>query len=302
MDKKLISPKVHLVSGKGGVGKSIVARALADYFVRHGHKTLLVILSEEDQGDLCEPMASIRLVNDRLYFLKIFPDQALIEYLHLKIHQPKIVNKLLSQGLFRALCSAMPGLSDLTRLGKIWFHADEAHGHGEMFDKIVVDAPSSGFLLRFLSVARVVYEAVKIGPLAQEAKLMQVYFSNPEHAIVHLVCNPVDLVVKETIELYRCLVKAQEMALGLLFVNRCLAFTRVELDFFFAQLSSKLYATRKIISFFHARSLEEQSQQQALIKAGVMMPQINIADQFGEVIESKLIDDLIEVLNQEFSL
>lgn len=110
---------------------------------------------------------------------------------------------MLSQKLFRALCAAMPGLSDLTRLGKIWFHADEVHGPKErVFDKIVVDMPSTGFVGRFLSIASVVYDAVKVGPVAKEAKLIRDYFQEPLHARVHLVALAEELVVTETIDLY----------------------------------------------------------------------------------------------------
>ncbi len=109
----------------------------------------------------------------------------------------------------------MPGLSDLTRFGKIWFHADEkaAKSH-RIFEKIVVDLPSSGYVGRFLSIASVVEDVVKIGPLAEEARSISRYFSKPQHARLHLATLLEDFVVTESIELYEHILKTCRVKLA----------------------------------------------------------------------------------------
>lgn len=215
-----ISAKVHFIAGKGGVGKSLISAAFAHYFADLGYKTLQVELSEDESIEGMR-IPTIERLGPNLFYLKIFPDQAAYQYLRLKIPQKKLLDSLLSKKLFRALCAAMPGLSDLTRLGKIWFHADDSLYEGqEIFDKIVVDLPSSGFVKRFLSVADVVSKAVKIGPLAKEAEYIHRFFIDAKNARLHVVAAPEALIVSETKELVRSMQKAGAVNLGLFFINR----------------------------------------------------------------------------------
>lgn len=204
---------VHFVAGKGGVGKTVVAKALATHFAKF-ERTLLIELSEEESGEPKPALAEITEMGPNLFHTKICPDQALYEYLSLKI-PPKVINILMSKSVFRALGSAMPGLADLTRLGKIWFHATSG-----VYKKIVVDMPSSGFVGRFLTIANVVYQAVKVGPLAKEARIINEYFVDAHNARVHLVTLLDDLVVKETIHLFKELQQLKTVSCGVIFINR----------------------------------------------------------------------------------
>ncbi len=302
MEKKLISPTVHFVSGKGGVGKSLVSLALAKYFAGLGHTTLLIELSEEESDSEHDRIASLRAVKEKLSFMRIYPDQALYEYLKLKIPAQALLEKLLSQSLFRTLCSAMPGLSDLTRLGKIWFHADPINGDKSgSFDKIVVDMPSSGFIVRFLSIARVVKEVVRIGPLAKDAQLIENYFKKSENAILHLVSLPKDIVVNETCEIYQQLKKANEVAVGILFMNRVTLLDQNKLESDSEKLSNGFPDSKEIVDFFLSELKAQKQQINRLDDLGLVMPRIYLSEQFGEVIESKITDELVEKMTEYFS-
>lgn len=299
-EKDHFMAKVHFVAGKGGVGKTLISQALATFFAIKA-KTLLVELSEEETGEERPRMATIKAdVAKNLSYVRIFPDQALYEYLCLKIPSRNVLESLLSQSLFRTLCSAMPGLSDLTRLGKIWYHADESHGQKrEIYEKIVVDMPSTGFVGRFLSIASVVAEAVKIGPLAKEARLIHEYFSKPNHARLHLITLPQELVVNETIELYREIKKTKGVNLGTLFINRVLKLDQEQISTFYPQAAPYPLVNR-IVSSFDARGKEESAQRSRLLQAGLLLPPVVIADHMGEIVESKIIDEIITELSSEF--
>lgn len=272
MDNTEFLAKIHFIVGKGGVGKTLVAEGLAQILAKE-YKTLLVELSEESSEDLDPQMAAISPRGHNLWYTKIYPDQTIYEYLSLKIPSQKIREALLSKTLFRALCAAMPGLSDLTRLGKIWYHADEHHGLKEqIFDKIVVDMPSTGFVARFLSIASVVYDAVKVGPIAKEAKLLADYLAHPEHACVHLVSIPEDLVVNESIELYTSL-SAQQINWGALCINRLL-----NLDIGSIADDSRLPPhITTLLDSFRTRLKEESVQQKRLMKH-IPLPTIIVRD------------------------
>lgn len=212
--------KIHFIIGKGGVGKSVIAQGLAKALAQK-HNTLLISLYEEPIEDKNINISFIEEISPNLSYIKLYPDRVLYEYLLLKLKSEKIVHMIWSKGLFQNLYTIMPGLSDLIRLGKIWYHADHKHDLvSKIFDKIVVDMPSNGFVDRFLSIASLVYDAVKIGPIAQDAQMMSAYFADKNNAIIHLVSLLEDMVVSETIDFYHQLNKAH-INWGVLLINRC---------------------------------------------------------------------------------
>lgn len=296
VDKAVLQAKVHFVAGKGGVGKTLVSQALATFFARD-HKTLLVELSEEEAGDAHPKLATIREnVTKNLSRITIFPDQALYEYLSLKIPQKKVLDSFLSKSLIKALGSAMPGLADLTRLGKIWFHADDAHEpKGEIYEKIVVDMPSSGFVGRFLTIASVVNDAVKIGPLAKEAKLIHDYFKDSHHARLHVVTMPQELVVNETIELLNEIKSAKGIHLGILFINRILV--HLNLSTKILNAVEDFPQIRKVLSSFKTRLDEEELQLERFLHSSAHLPRLLLTEQIGEMMESKIVDEMVNSLS-----
>jgi anion-transporting ArsA/GET3 family ATPase len=276
---KIFDAKFHFVAGKGGVGKTLISQALAMHFAEN-FTTLLVELSEENAQD--EPkIPKIKAISKNLFHIKIFPDQALYEYLKLKIPE-KLVDALLSKSIFRALSSAMPGLSDLTRLGKIWYHHKD-------YQKIVVDMPSSGFVSRFLSIAKVVSDAVKIGPLAKEAQEIADYLKDPNNARLHLVALPKELVVNETLELYKELKLKGDINLGFLMINRKL------LDLELPQLADNYPQTAILIERYKRRKREEDLEIGRFSERGIKIPQIRFLE-VEEMIDSKIISSMMNTL------
>ncbi|HXW53039.1 MAG TPA: hypothetical protein VEL47_02915 [Myxococcota bacterium] len=192
----------------------------------------------------------------------------------------------------------MPGLSDLTRLGKIWFHADvNATKSPEVFEKIVVDMPSSGYVARFLSIASVVEDVVKIGPLAEEARLINQYFSNPRHARLHLATVLEDLIITESMEFYHQIANARSVEFGCIFINRAMPEifdNLIDLDL---ERSEKLPPTiGAIIAMFKERRLEERLQRGRLAKGAISLPEVVITDLPGEDKEAKIVEHMIEEL------
>jgi hypothetical protein len=286
-DKVIASAKVHFIAGKGGVGKTLISRALAQVFAKK-HKTLLIEMCEEDAGVFEAPPLT---VEGRLSHITIFPDQTLYEYLLIKIPQKKVLDSFLSQSLIRALSSAMPGLKDLTRLGKIWFHADEKHSikPDEIFDKIVVDMPSSGFVGRFLTIASVVENVVKVGPLAKEAALIKSYFRDAHNALLHVVSVPSELVVNETVELIDTITGQKSIHLGILFINRVFSPKGLSKDSL--PIDASLPELKKITEFLQNR-LKEGAIQLKRLQTASDLPCLPFADQMGELKDEVIIHDM----------
>ena len=81
----LLNRQIHLVTGKGGVGKSLISCVLAQLFEQGGHKTLLVQLHAKDahsQHLETPPIGpDITQVRERLWVENIEPAKALTEYI-----------------------------------------------------------------------------------------------------------------------------------------------------------------------------------------------------------------------------
>ena len=205
-----------------------------------------------------------------------------------------MLDAIMSQNLFRAICSAMPGVSDLTRLGKVWFHADEAHGEkAGIYDKIVVDMPSSGFVGRFISIPHVVSKAVRIGPLAKEARLIHDYFHDGRNAKIHLVSLLEELVVNETIELYEQISSLACIQWGSLFINRILPFDATSS----LSLPKDFYKTCPnidgILGRSDARIMREAHDRQRFIECGVSLSQIEIAEHVGFSSQADIVKEIV---------
>jgi anion-transporting ArsA/GET3 family ATPase len=288
--------KIHFVAGKGGVGKTLISQALAHNFAQD-EKTLLIEFSTMEKAAL-GPLWP-RPLKKNLWYLTIDPDHTLYEYLHLKIQNKRLLDSLLGHNIIRTLGRALPGLSDLTRLGKIWFHADQRYGQ-DIYEKIVVDLPSSGFVSRFLSIAKVVHQAVKVGPVAKEAAIMAEYFSHPEHAILHIVTIAEELIINETIELYNDLRRKNDMTLGLLFVNRMLSKTLKELPTISDELVKYCPHIKKLAAFYRHRLDKELMQRKRLESEGIFMPAIFLADEANNIDRLTIASQIAEGLSGVF--
>lgn len=211
--------KVHFIVGKGGVGRTTIAEALAAKFSLT-EKTLLVSFKKEDSLKR-HRVPVIEKISPQLFRLDFSPEEAMREYLELKIASVKVIEKLFGNSLFHALSGAAPGLSDFARMGKIWFHADPINRDkgAVQFDKIVVDMPSAGFVPRFLSIGATVKDAVKIGPLAHEALLINEYMGDSNNALVHVATLLEEIVVSETLELLDALKNESNVKTGMVFAN-----------------------------------------------------------------------------------
>src|SRR5579871_6687943 len=210
LDKKLI-----LITGKGGVGKTTLARAAAGILASRGRRTLLVhVLQLGDEGQRIEQVAP------NLWSVTLQPSECFREYIILKLRLRSLYTAFLSSKVIQYLERAAPGVREITMLGKIWYERNN-------YDHVVVDMPSTGYALTMIHTPFNFAALFPGGPIYHDSRDMILTISDPtisSHVIVSLA---EEIPVQESVELAAELKKLMPMNPAALVVNRL---TRVAPD------------------------------------------------------------------------
>ncbi len=217
---------VIIVAGKGGVGKTTVAAALAVAASETGLRTALVEL--EGKSGLASMFGSEPLGFDELELVApregrggvvaraVTPDDALLAYL--RDHGMKrISNRLVSSGAVELISTAVPGIRDILVLGGV-----KGLERSRTFDLIVLDAPAAGHAITFLRSATGLADAVRVGPINTQAEEVLDLLGDPSRCRVMLVTAPEETPVNEVVQTAYSLEEDVGVALGPVVVNRVL--------------------------------------------------------------------------------
>jgi anion-transporting ArsA/GET3 family ATPase len=211
--------RLHVVTGKGGTGKTTVAAALALALAHAGRKVLL-IEAEGRQGiarlfdrpplPYAERKIAIgpgeahdgRGAGGDVYALAIDPEGALLDYLQMFYGMRSAGVALTRLGMVDFATTIAPGLADVLVTGK----ATEAtrrrqpgSASGFTYDAVVLDAPPTGRVSRFLNVSAEVSGLAKVGPVRAHADSVANVIKSPQTA-VHFVCTLEEMPVQETLD------------------------------------------------------------------------------------------------------
>ena len=220
--------RLHVVSGKGGTGKTTVAAALALALARGGKRVLLLEVENRqgiaqlfDTAPLPYRETKIAVAEDGgiLYALPIDPEAALLEYLEMFYGLKRGGYALRKLGAIDFATTIAPGLRDVLLTGK----ASEAVKRGEKagrpdYDAVVMDAPPTGRITRFLNVNTEIAGLAKVGPIRSQADSVMGVIRSARTA-VHLVTLLEEMLVQETLDGISEL-RAAGLPLGSVIINQ----------------------------------------------------------------------------------
>jgi anion-transporting ArsA/GET3 family ATPase len=201
---------LHIVSGKGGTGKTTIAAALACALATRDRRVLLCEV--EGRDGIAEVFGVPDLVGDEerrlsrapaggsVFGLSIDAEDALAEYLETFYHMGLAGKALDRFGAVDFATSIAPGLRDVLLTGKVYeaVRRREKRRHNS-YDAVVLDAPPTGRIAQFLNVHEAVSGLAKVGPIRHQAdSIMRVLRSAT--TVVHLVTLLEDMPVTETEE------------------------------------------------------------------------------------------------------
>ncbi|QNE20243.1 AAA family ATPase [Kribbella qitaiheensis] len=218
--------RLHVVTGKGGTGKTTVAAAMALALADQGKRVLLVEV-EGRQGlaqlfdvpplPYVERRIAVGPAGGEVFALAVDAEAALLEYLDMYYHLGRAGKALDKIGAVDFVTTIAPGLRDVLLTGKV-YEATRRKAHGRLaYDAVVLDAPPTGRIGRFLNVNHEVAGLAKVGPIRNQADAIMGMLRS-DVTQVHLVTLLEEMPVQETLDAVEQL-EALDLRIGSIVVN-----------------------------------------------------------------------------------
>ena len=182
-----------VVTGKGGVGKSTVAAALALAAARDGRRVAVGEL-----GGHARVAGLLR--GSGIDTLTVDVHHALTEWLATQLPR-RLADLLMRSGAFASLVAAAPGGAELIAMTKLWELVQHRRWNqaAEPYDLVIVDAPASGHGAALLRAPRTFAEIARVGPIGTQAREVADFLKQDAGFVI--VTLAAELPVSETLQL-----------------------------------------------------------------------------------------------------
>ena len=225
---RLSKARLHVVTGKGGTGKSTIAAALALTLAAGGRKVLLIeVEGRQGIAQLFDvpplPYQELKIATaergGQVNALAIDIEAAFLEYLDMFYNLGIAGRAMRRIGAIEFATTIAPGLRDVLLTGKIKESVVRVDKNRlPVYDAVVVDAPPTGRIARFLDVTKAVSDLAKGGPVHSQSQGV-VKLLHSDQTAIHLVTLLEALPVQETLEAIEELAE-MELPIGSVIVNR----------------------------------------------------------------------------------
>ena len=196
-----------VVTGKGGVGKTAVAGAIALVLRDAGRRVMLLEADPRESLHrlLGTPPSAGEIVpaGTGLWLQNLQPRRVVERLVRRRVPLPPLANALTASPVFGHFVDGSPGLKEMALLGQATELAAGLEGPG--VDTVVLDAPATGHGLQLLAAPRLVTDALRGGPIGELAAQVEALVADPARSAVVAVALAEELPVQETLELLEAL-------------------------------------------------------------------------------------------------
>ncbi|TQN28690.1 arsenite efflux ATP-binding protein ArsA [Haloactinospora alba] len=212
--------RLHVVTGKGGTGKTTTAVSLALALASEG-RSVLVVEVEERQG-IAQllglsplPYEERRIAasphGGEVYALAVDAEAALLEYLELFYGMRRAGAALSRMGVVDFATTIAPGMRDVLLTGKATEALRRTRGSGRdrkggdpgqdpfAYHAVVLDAPPTGRINRFLNASAEVAGLARNGPIRNHADTVTATLRSPATA-VHVATTLEEMPAREALD------------------------------------------------------------------------------------------------------
>ncbi len=217
----LLGRKLHLFTGKGGVGKSTVVTAFGLALARAGRRPIVVELGHRASIESVLGCAKVGYapvdVGGGLHAMNMDLHGSIADYVGAHLGARALGRVVLRSRTLRRFFEAAPGVAEVATLHRLRALLGDEAASG--FDPVLVDLDATGHARMFFELPRVFAEIAEGGPIRRLLDRIGALLRDPGTTALHLVTSPSELPVHETVELYRDLVRDPVVELGALVVN-----------------------------------------------------------------------------------
>ena len=227
----LLDRQLVILSGKGGVGRTTVAAALARAVAARDKRVLIAQTNAVERlGRMfgrANPIGSVVAeIAPGISAVNMTPRESLHQYALMVLRYETVYRALFDNRFVRGFLSAIPGIDAYAMLGKTWWHTTEEEPAPKgtasprlRYDMVILDGPASGHATAMLKIPRAIIDAVPAGPLLRDARAISALLTDPRRTAFVIVTLPEELPAGETVELARAARIELGLPLGPVIVN-----------------------------------------------------------------------------------
>ena len=207
------------VTGKGGVGKTTIATALARHTAKSGKRTLLVEM--DDKGAVANALGTASLnfepreVEPSLYAMAMTTEDSLREYIRLFVRNPLVSTMGPLAKILDFVANAAPGVKEILAIGKVCWEVRERN-----YDVVIVDAEATGHIVAQIEAPTILSGLVQVGVIREQSMWMRDILHDIDQTGVVVVSTPEEMPVVETIELLDRLHESSRVDVAAVIANR----------------------------------------------------------------------------------